>query len=374
MVEGWEPGIKAAIAWGEFELWDFLQDSTKEFRVEMEEDSSLVVRYSKPDIASIDIAEVFQLKGDPIELKKELQLTEALDAIFKQNGSVSIPAGQQPKLPEILIHQSLPLPTGFAETELHQITLSEGICTYSLSEFEELEYEITITYESEGKDIILLEMNELSGVSGTVSLKDRIFDLPILLKVNTRLKGGSITKPLSVQVTFRDYDFSRVEGKIVKTGGIKIDDGSFDMDMDILNDIKGTISFTDPKVELVMKNKGFGVPLGVDMTFVGTDKNGDKTELALDSSLLFVGNFSDMDTVIIQSVDSANSNIVDFLASLPRGKMNYSGTVTVNPGEKENDCVIYRNGSLGMDLNVVVPVELKVDSLSYGNTVSNVNI
>lgn len=375
-VEGWEPGIKGAIAWGDFELWDFLQDSTKEFRVEMEEDSSLVVRYSKPDIASIDIAEVFQLEtGKEIEFEKTLELpatllkgTESVETYFPEGYKFS-------PVPDI--SANLPLPKEFDDSDLSQITLSKGVCTYRLSGFENLKYEITVTYESEGKDSILLEANELSGTSGVVSLEDRTFDLPqkrISLKVDVFLKEGTIAGDLNIQVKFADYDFSKVRGKIVKTGGIKIDDGSFDMDMDILNDIKGTIWFTDPKVELVMRNKGFGVPLGVDMTFVGTDKNGEKVKLALDTSLLFAGNSSDAEMLIIQSVDSANSNIVDFLASLPRGKMNYSGTVTVNPDKKEEDCVIYRNGSLGMDLNVVVPVELKVDSLSYGNTVSNVNI
>ncbi|MDE5612931.1 MAG: hypothetical protein K2I90_13065, partial [Odoribacter sp.] len=325
-VEGWEPGIKGAIAWGDFELWDFLQDSTKEFRVEMEEDSSLVVRYSQPDIASIDIAEVFQLEGAPIEFefKQSLKLEEIPQSVSRESVN-----SEGYKLFSKPLSEDLPLPTEFASSDLKQMTLSKGLCSCRLSGLDGLKYEVVVTYKSgedESRKAIWDTLMKMDKPVDEVSLENKTFDLlsnQIHLYVDVFLKEVvTIPENLSILITLSDYDFSEVRGDIVQTGGIKIDDGSFDMDMDILNDIKGTIKFTDPKVELVMKNKGFGVPLGVDMTFVGTDKNGDKTKLALDSSLLFVGNFSDMDTVIIPSVDSANSNIVDFLASLPRGKMN----------------------------------------------------
>lgn len=378
-IDGWNPSIKGAIAWGGFTVWDFLQDSTREdFQVEMDKDSNLVVRYTQEDIANIDIAEVFELKGTPIVLTQDLELTTALNTLLEQHGTVSI--SQPQKLSEVAIpRKHLPLPEEFAETKLDQIKLSKGTCTYSLSGFENLEYEITVAYESDGKDSVLLNLTE-STVSKNVPLGNKIFDLPIHLKVNCTLKGGSITKPLSVEVTFSDYDFSMVRGKIVKAEGIKIDKGSFDVDMDILNDVDGTVWFADPEVELVLRNKGFGVPLGVDMSFVRTGKNGEEAKLSLDSSLLFIGNLSNTEIISdYQSVNKDNSNIRDFLASLSSGEMyysdtvTYSGTVTVNP-KKEDACVIYKDGSLGIDLNVVVPVSIDSSNLSYSKTVSNVNI
>ena len=105
----------------------------------------------------------------------------------------------------------------------------------------------------------------LGGRDEKLPLKDRVFDLydnKIELEFEVWLKEGRLTTTnFDVWVQFSDYDFSEVQGKIVKAGGIDIDKDSFKIDIDILNDIDGSIRFTDPRLELVLKNKGLGVPL-----------------------------------------------------------------------------------------------------------------
>lgn len=380
-IEGWEPGIKGAVAHGEFTLGDFLQDTARDFRIEkewMDGDSILVVKYSEENIYSINIADVFRLEKTDIKFEAAFRLPDELlqyDVPIEDrypDGGYKLPK------PNSTIEEIIPLPSEFNGTSLRQITMSDGWCTYRLPDLGDVKYEVKVSYKSNGEEVILLKADEsLGGRDEKLPLKDRVFDLydnKIELEFEVWLKEGRLTTTnFDVWVQFSDYDFSEVQGKIVKAGGIDIDKDSFKIDIDILNDIDGSIRFTDPRLELVLNNKGLGVPFGVNMTFEGEDKNGLKDTLFLNQPLVFVGNSSATETKdISQQVDKSNSNIVDFLSLLPRGNIFYSGKVTLNPdGEKDN--VIYRDASLDMDLNISVPVAL-TGNLSYSDTVSDIDI
>lgn len=378
-IEGWEPGIKGAVAHGEFTLGDFLQDTARDFRIEkewMDGDSILVVKYSEENIYSINIADVFHLAGTDIKFEPDLKIP------FKVGVGNSMPIEQL--FPDgciiepVIIEGTISLPSEFDGTDLKRITMGEGRCICQLPDLGNVEYEVQVFYKSNGQDVILLDTNELAGGQDVeLSLENRVFDLynnRMELKICAQLKKGFYSDTvLRLSVQFSDYDFSEVQGKIVKAGGIDIDKDSFKIDIDILNDIDGSIRFTDPRLKLVLNNKGLGVPFGVNMTFEGKDKNGLKDTLFLNQPLVFVGNSSATETKdIFQQVDKSNSNIVDFLSLLPRGDIFYSGKVTLNPdGEKDN--VIYRDASLDMDLNISVPVAL-TGNLSYSDTVSDIDI
>ncbi len=380
-IEGWEPGIKGAVAHGEFTLGDFLQDTARDFRIEkewMDGDSILVVKYSEENIYSINIADVFRLEKTDIKFEAAFRLPDELlqyDVPIEDrypDGGYKLPK------PNSTIEEIIPLPSEFNGTSLRQITMSDGWCTYRLPDLGDVKYEVKVSYKSNGEEVILLKADEsLGGRDEKLPLKDRVFDLydnKIELEFEVWLKEGRLTTTnFDVWVQFSDYDFSEVQGKIVKAGGIDIDKDSFKIDIDILNDIDGSIRFTDPRLELVLKNKGLGVPFGVNMTFEGEDKNGLKDTLFLNQPLVFAGNSSATDTKdTSRQVDKSNSNIVDFLSLLPRGDIFYSGKITLNPdGEKDN--VIYRDASLDMDLNISVPVAL-TGNLSYSDTVSDIDI
>lgn len=378
-IDGWNPSIKGAIAWGGFTVWDFLQDSTREdFRIEVEEDSSLVVKYSQKDIVNIDVAEIFKLGETPINFQAALKspLSVVGEFLSSEEGKV-IRSG--------VMEQELPLPDDATDLELHYMTLSKATCECKLVGLDGLYKKIVILHQSderrEGSNKIPVwdTLTTIEADKVTETLENKTFFIypkthKIQLQVDVYLNEvGAIPATPSIEVTLSKYDFSKVQGKIVKT--IPIDD-NFDMDMDMLNDIHGTIKFADPKVELVMRNKGLGIPFEVDMKFSGTNTD---SVLTLYKPLAFNGDLS-VDTVISRVIGDTNSNIVNFLAELPRGKMNYVGTVAVNPGadedpQKKYDCVIYKDGSLGLDLNVVVPVEFDTSShLSYSKSLTDLNL
>ncbi|MDE6452120.1 MAG: hypothetical protein K2L23_07550, partial [Odoribacter sp.] len=387
-VEGWEPGIKGAVACGEFTLWDFLQDSTRDFRVQKEllnGDSILVVKYTKENIANIAISDVFELAGADIVFEEKLKLGERIEGIYRPNGvynpgwSVDLEALGIEKV-EGSIHQTIPLPMEFAETRLSKITLEKGICTYILPELngDGVKYDVKVLYARGKERDTLIKGNETqAGLPQEVSLENRVFEVrnnKIELEFQITLKEGILRDTaFDVSVRFSDYDYSKIEGKVVKAGGIDINKGSFEVDLDILNDINGTVQFTDPRLELVLKNRGLGVPFGVDMKFAGEDKNGRKDTLSLIQPLVFAGNSSDTETeAIAQQINKDNSNIVEFLSLLPQGNIFYSGKVTLNPAGEENN-VIYKDASLNMDINISVPLAL-TGNLSYCDTVTEIDI
>lgn len=380
-IEGWEPGVKGAIAHGEFTLWELLKDTASDSPIQKEpieagsKDSILVIKYTEENIYKVDISEVFELSKTDINFKKNFDIPDELQNV--QGGidvETAFPGGYSINDE---IEEAIPLPSEFVETRLNQIKLSKGTCNYLLPILDDVNYTVRVSYLSEGdmKDL-LISSNLEAGQDVELSLKDKIFDLvdnKIILHFDITLVDGNYRgADFGVRIKFCDYDFSRIEGKIFKADGIDIKEDSFDMDIDFLNDIGGNFKFADPKLELVIRNKGIGLPVSVDMVFEGQDKDENKGTLELNEPLIFGGNPSnDVVKTIPKEINKDNSTIVDFLSLPPQGNIYYSGKVNLNPEGAVN--VIYKDGSMDMDVNISIPLSL-TDSLSYRETLEDIDI
>lgn len=388
-IEGWEPGVKGAIAHGEFTLWDLLKDESdsdspihKEPIEAGSKDSILVIKYTEENIYNISVSKVFELGTKDIIFDKTFDIPESLkehdngidiETVFPQGHNINDD-----------IEAEIPFPEEFAGTSLNQIKLSKGTCIYLLPLLDDVNYTVKVTYLSGGEVKPLLESSNLeAGQYKELSLNGKTFDLvDNKIKLNfaiTLVDGHYNDADFMVYVKFCDYDFDRIEGKIVKAGGIAIENEekpneklSFDMDIDFLNDIGGNFKFADPKLELVVRNKGIGLPVSVNMDFEGQDKDGTPGTMELNEPLIFGGNPSnDVVKTIPKEINKDNSTIVDFLSLPPQGDIFYSGKVNLNPGGENN--VIYKNGSMDMDVNISIPLSL-TDSLSYRETLEDIDI
>ena len=56
----------------------------------------------------------------------------------------------------------------------------------------------------------------------------------------------------------------------------------FNMDIDFLDEIGGKFKFTKPELNIILRNKGIGVPMSVDATFYGQNAEGDTLTLKLE--------------------------------------------------------------------------------------------
>lgn len=389
-IEGWEPGVKGAIAHGEFTLWDLLKDeSDSDSPIHKEpievgsKDSILVIKYTEENIYKVDISEVFELKASDINFKASINIPNEIEDLLEPPTINSIDVGNLPvELREIneTVSDTLRVPQEFNGTELKNITLGKGLCLISsLPDLDDVTYSVTISYYSNGNEEELITCRNDEQGPINISLEGKTFDLSednqIELFVSIKLLSGTYrgeTNELDFWIDFKNYDFDRIEGKVVKAGGIEINEDSFDMDIDFLNDIGGNFKFADPKLELVIRNKGIGLPVSVDMVFEGQDKDGNKGTLDLNEPLKFGGN-SSIDEIesIPQEINKDNSTIVDFLSLPPQGNIYYSGKVNLNPEGAVN--VIYKDGSMDMDVNISIPLSL-TDSLSYRETLEDIDI
>lgn len=393
-IEGWEPGVKGAIAHGEFTLWDLLKDESdsdspihKEPIEAGSKDSILVIKYTKENIYKVDISEIFELKSDDIHFEASVKVPKALNDLIKFS---SIDVENIPEeLREMVdtVSAEIKFPDDFSGTTLKNITLDKGSCLIEpLPLLKNVTYSGTIMYLSNGEPKELVSRTSDDRQMLNISLAGETFDLDkdnhIKLFISIVLLDGSYTEAkneLEFRIDFKNYDFDRIEGKIVKAGGIAIENEekpneklSFDMDIDFLNDIGGNFKFADPKLELVVRNKGIGLPVSVNMDFEGQDKDGTPGTMELNEPLIFGGNPSnDVVKTIPKEINKDNSTIVDFLSLPPQGDIFYSGKVNLNPGGENN--VIYKNGSMDMDVNISIPLSL-TDSLSYRETLEDIDI
>ena len=130
-----------------------------------------------------------------------------------------------------------------------------------------------------------------------------------------------------------------------------------------------------PELNIILRNKGIGVPMSVDATFYGQNAEGDTLTLKLEKGkeLLTLGNKSNIVFSDTLGLNKDNSNIVDFLSLPPTGDIFYQGTVTVNP-QGDEDNVIYSDGEIDLDAYVRIPFALSAEGLNYKDTLNDIDI
>ena len=143
-------------------------------------------------------------------------------------------------------------------------------------------------------------------------------------------EGSSLSSSkLNFNFKLNNLKFKKAEGKIT-VDPIAIDPDKFNMDIDFLDEIGGKFKFTKPELNIILRNKGIGVPMSVDATFYGQNAEGDTLTLN-------------------------------------------QGTVTVNP-QGDEDNVIYSDCEIDLDAYVRIPFALSAEGLNYKDTLNDIDI
>lgn len=132
----------------------------------------------------------------------------------------------------------------------------------------------------------------------------------------------------TVELQFGEFSLSYVKGRMTENQ-VTMDEGSYALDFDVLNDIPGEVEFADPKLSIIVDN---ATPFAgeVHANLSGTE---DGTPIAL-TSLPFniegtIAGESSARTRYVLNKD--NSNIASFISKTPE-LLNYAGLLTLNPG------------------------------------------
>lgn len=365
-MEGWTPGVKVQVVHGEFTLWDLINQG--EDGVISKDGNELSISYTEEDIYVMPVERIFKMPEVGTDFTVVLPDLDLPTGVLQSATT----------LPDIPLTAEFPdIPEGCELTEL--IISGRLTCTFPYAgfaykaqvEFENIEQNGTsfsITKDiTENETVDSWDLNHASfnlAKTNTLRLK-----LIVYLEAGTVIENSNALDILKLQLT--SLKFEEAEGKI-NVDPIEIDPGSFDMDVDFLNEISGDFKFTKPELSLEIHNKGVGVPVKIkDIKF----KNQDSVlQLNVGQSLDFAGNKDNTSAKPeVQFLNSANSNIVEFLSMPPSGDIAYSGTILVNP-EGSDDNKIYGDGEIRIDARVRIPFSLSANELTYCDTLNDIDI
>ncbi len=383
-IEGdWSPAFKAPVAYGEFTLWDLLQNTAegedspiqKVPVFEGSTDSMLVVQYTQEDIYEVELDDIFKLDNTSfLRFEEKWKIKELVEEKlgFPIPEGIGIDVGKlgNNRKFEINIEEQLPLPEDFEHSQLSEVVLKYKL-SYVFPALDDVTYRAVVSVCGES----FFEVNSSDGTKEPKEFETKVFKLTdnkITLHIEVELISGTYRgSDLKMTVNFSDYDFEKVVGKIIKETPIVVEGDPFKLDNEFLDDIEGSAKFQDPQVIVTLKNKGIGVDAEVDLLLSQDKGQGENKELDL-NGLKFAGN-SDLDLKhISDTIDKKMAaGISDFFALPLKGDISYLGEVRLNPDGEE--CVIYKDGSLSMDVEVVIPLSLE-GNLVYKADLGDVNI
>lgn len=371
-IEGWEPGVSLKVLQGSFTLWDLINQGDDD--VIVKEGNDLIIQYTEEGIYHIDIDEVFDMPAEDVAF--DLSVLVDIPGIgIPLSADIILGGEANPITPVVTEIQNIP-----SECVLKKLVAS--------ADFIFPQTEFSYTLEAEFPDIKTKEGNVLR-IAGKVEanklealhLEDIELNLGAKPEVSFNIvkiiihKGSSLSsRVLDLNFRLNNLKFKKAEGKIT-VKPIEIDPGKFNMDIDFLDEIGGTFKFTKPELNIILRNKGIGVPMSVDATFDGQSAEGGKVTLKLKEGkeLITLGNKLNVMVPDTLGLNKDNSNIVDFLSLPPTGDISYQGTVTVNP-KGAGDNVIYSDGEIDLDAYVRIPFALSAEGLNYKDTLNDIDI
>ncbi len=152
---------------------------------------------------------------------------------------------------------------------------------------------------------------------------------------------------------------------------INIPSGQFDFDISSLNDLSDGFQLANPSIRLITASS-MGVGLQFKPDFFGV--NGTGTVAGLKASQYQIPKATSstiLDTTVI-TIDKTNSEIVEFLANLPK-LVTYGGQAQMNPAGRDAN-FISKNARLNIGLEIDIPLEISASNLVIEETINDVQI
>lgn len=373
-IEGWEPGVKAKVAHGTFTLWDLIHQENDSIIVK--EGNDLIIQYMEPDIYKFDVKEIFDMPEENVDFDFTTTINTGFPGVnVELQNNIEIGGENDPLPPIVTQIENIP-----SECVVKQL--------FASAEFAFPVTDFSYRIEAEFPDILnngevyrinrMIEANQ--EVTESLNLEINLdASNEIVFNINkiTILAGSSLqSNVLDLKFGLNNLRFVKVIGNIKIPDVITIDPGEFKMDVDFLDEIGGTFKFTKPELNIVLRNKGVGVPLKVVATFDGSnDEKSETLELNAGKTLFTEGNPTNQVVNDTLGLNAENSNIVDFLSMPPKGDITYQGHVEVNPNSNDSDDnVIYNDAEVGLDAYIRIPFALSAENLSYKDTLADIDI
>lgn len=204
--------------------------------------------------------------------------------------------------------------------------------------------------------------------------------------------GGTKVNFLDIGIKVLDADTALIPDNAVYTCGVALRNlglevasgyfgqrtqaapaGSFDFEINGIENFAGGFFLTDPSVSLITKST-VGLPIRIITDFAGQNLEGNIVSLdAPDFNILA----SPAPGVVQESrvtLNANNSAITNFLANIPQNIL-YSGNVSLNPDGKVGPAnFIASSSDVVIDFEVDVPMEMRIDQMRLDQTIEDIKI
>lgn len=362
-VKNWEPDFKLQLAHADYDLWRLIEQTDNEDSTLIrKEDNQIVIRYFQKDIASLNVSEVVEFPEEIVHLNFEASLDTLIGVQIPEGTTFELKKGVVPFNFEngvlTKVEGSLKCRYDFLTPSFYTITV-EFINVFLVDTKQPLRFTFPNKVDTGEAQKVVFDMtsspNQLQW-KASITIQEAVTMSPINQSIDVRLK---------------DFSFTRVEGTM-KTQEVEIKEGEFDMGVEFWNNFAGSFNFAAPKVDLIVRNYGLGVPVQMDMDFVAYGENGQTVNLEAEK-LMFEGWKGENEVVETQSYDTTNSNIAELLSLPPKEKITYGGKVIVGP-DSTQPITILNTGEVNADAYVEIPLYLKVKGLMFRDTIDDISI
>ena len=315
-IEGWEPGVSLKVLQGSFTLWDLINQGDDD--VVVKEGNDLIIQYTEEGIYHIDIDQVFDMPAEDVAFDLSVPVDIPGTGIPLPS-DITLGGEDNPIDPVVAEIQNIP-----SECVLKKLVASADFI-FPQTEFSyTLEAKFPNIKTKEGDVLTIVEKVEANEIK-TLPLEDIELSLESKPEVSLNIvkiiihEGSSLSSSkLNFNFKLNNLKFKKAEGKIT-VDPIAIDPDKFNMDIDFLDEIGGKFKFTKPELNIILRNKGIGVPMSVDATFYGQNAEGDTLTLKLEKGkeLLTLGNKSNIvfsDTLDPKYADRIKEGVITITA------------------------------------------------------------
>ncbi|MDR9373946.1 MAG: hypothetical protein RI565_03700 [Schleiferiaceae bacterium] len=186
--------------------------------------------------------------------------------------------------------------------------------------------------------------------------------------------AGNLTPAdsLNLQLNFENVAIQNVNGYF-SNRTVNAPNGSFDLGFNGIDQFADGLFLTEPNFTLTAHN-GLGLPFDLSTFFTGINRENDKVKLGAPTFSISAPSSAGSVVVSNFSLQSNNSNIVDFLANIPQ-RILYSGYGEINPAGNTGPANFISKGSkLWLDLEIDLPLELRAENMTLEQTISDFSL
>jgi hypothetical protein len=276
------------------------------------------------------------------------------------------------------------------DIQISVIKTLTGNISYNVNAMSPVTASLSITLPSSMRDGVPIAENITvtpnSVITGNISIANTIIDLgtiasqpynmlPLNYSINVSSDGQMVdfnsTDEVKLELEITDPELDYVKGYFGQYGDT-IEADTIDLEIeDILSNISGTYLISSPSVKLNYSNS-FAIPVEIDLNAVGY-KEEDSVDIDLDPvTLSYPSAPAERDKEGVFTIDKNNSHLPEII-SMPPEKIRFGGSAVMNPdgntGTRDN--YIFGDSRFLGDLEVEVPVELRLNNLHFADTVDN---